>query len=60
MICFLRLGDVFNIKMETHGLEVGSITLLHVWVMEDSTRQSLLVEVMVMMVIHWMTCGCWM
>ena len=59
MICYFRLGDVFNIKMETHGLKVGSITLLHVWAMEDSTRQSLLVEVLVM-VDHLMTCGCWM
>ena len=59
MICFLRLGDVFNIKMETHGLREGFITLLHVWAVEDSTRQSLLVEVLVM-VVHLMTCGCWM
>ena len=59
MICFLRLGDIFNIKMETHGLRQGFITLLHVWAMEDSTRQFLLVEVMVMMV-HLMTYGCWM
>ena len=59
MICFLRLGDIFNIKMETHGLSGGFITLLHVWAMEDSTRQSLLVEVLVL-VEHLMTCGCWM
>ena len=62
VICVLfynRLGDFFNIKMETHGLRQGLVTLLHVSAMEDSTRQFLLVEVVV---INWkllMTCGCW-
>ena len=60
MICYFRLGDIFNIKMETHGLDERFITLLHVWAMEDSTRQSLLVEVIVMIVEYLMTCGCWM
>ena len=55
---FFRLGEIFNIKMEPHGLREGLITLLHVWAMEDSTRRSLLVEVMMMK--YLMTCGCWM
>ena len=47
-----------NTKRETHGLRVGLVTLLHVWAMEDSTRDFLLVEVF-MVLIHMMTCGYW-
>ena len=43
-----RLGHFFNIKMETRGLGQDMITLLHVWAMENSTRQFLLVEVLTM------------
>ena len=32
-----RLGDFFNIKIQTHGLNLDGVTLLHVWAMEDST-----------------------
>ena len=35
-------------NMETHGLREEVTTLLHVWDTEDSTRQSLLVEVLVL------------
>ena len=42
----------------THGLRVGGITLLHVWAMEDSMRDFLSVEVLVV-ALHMMTCGCW-
>ena len=53
-----RLG--VNTKRGTHGLGVGRITLLHVWAMDDSTRDFLSVAVLVIMVfIHIMTCGYW-
>jgi len=46
MVFFLtfifRLG--LNIKRETHGLGGDIITLLHVWAVEDSTRNFLLLE----------------
>ena len=59
-IFYVRLGDVFNIKMETHGLRQEGVTLLHVWAMEKSTRQFLLVEVLVIEVEYLMTYGCCM
>ena len=52
-----RLG--VNTKRETHGLGVGIVTLLHVWAMENSTRDFLSVEVGVVLAIHMMTCGYW-
>ena len=53
-----RLG--VNTKRLTHGLGVGFITLLHVLAMEDSTRDFLFVEVMMIIVwIHMMTCCYW-
>ena len=48
-----RLG--VNTKRESHGLRVGVITSLHVWVMEESTRDSSSVEVMVVALL--MMCG---
>ena len=51
-----RLG--VNTKRETHGLRAGMITLLHVWAMEDSTKDFSSVEV-VIFGIHMMTCGYW-
>ena len=53
-----RLG--VNTKRETHGLRAGIIILLHVWAMEDSTRDFLSVEVEMMRVgIHMKTYGYW-
>ena len=53
-----RLG--VNTKRETHGLRAGIIILLHVWAMEDSTRDFLSVEVMVILILMNMkTCGYW-
>ena len=46
-------------NIQVDGLGEGIATLLHVWGMEDSTKQSLLVEVMAL-VEHLVTCGCWM
>ena len=51
-----RLG--VNTKRDTHGLGVGIVTLLLVWAMEDRTRDSLSVEV-ILLAIHMMTCGYW-
>ena len=52
---FNRLG--VNTKRETHGQRVGVFTLLHVWAMEDSTRDFSSVEVMILA--HLMTFGYW-
>ena len=52
-----RLG--VNTKREAHGLRAGMITLLHVWAMEDSTRDFLSVEVIIIVGTHMMTCGYW-
>ena len=51
-----RLG--VNTRRETHGQNVGWVTLLHVWAVENSTRDFLSVEVM-WAVLHMMTCGYW-
>ena len=55
IVCTNRLG-VYT-KRETHGLGVEKITLLHVWATEDSTRDSLLVEALVL--VHIVTFGYW-
>ena len=52
-----RLG--VNTRRETHGLRAGLITLLHVWAMEDSTRDFLSVEVFMVVGVYLMTCGYW-
>ena len=52
-----RLG--VNTKRLTHGLRVEKITLLHVWAMEESTRDFLSVEVLMIVGMHMVTCGYW-
>ena len=51
-----RLG--VNTKRGTHGLRVDGVTLLHVCAMEDSTRDFLLVVVLLVLM-RMMTCGYW-
>ena len=53
-----RLG--VNTKRLTQRLGVGRVILLHVWAVEDSTRDFLLVEVlMIIILLYMMTCGYW-
>ena len=51
-----RLG--VNTKRETYGLRSGMIILLHVWAMEDSTKDFSSVEVIIFGK-YMMTCGYW-